>query len=244
MKTKTLLTTIALSSAVALSSPVLAEEPVVAGNPTDIVVESPVEVPVTNPFPEIPEAPVTDTPDDQTYNPTPFPETPPVVENPIDTVVPEPEEPTIPELPTETPKEPSAPKTDTPSQSESAVISDKTTSQPTVSTGTLTETVSAEAPLMTQGGYKIVGTQDSQVLIDNGQGQTELKTPEEVGGKTLADGRIEVKDKDNKLTVLPSTGEKTQSFLVLSGLAIIGFLSFWYRKSIKKIVKGRQKDHR
>lgn len=240
MKTKTVLTTIALSSAVALSSPVLAEEPVVAGNPTDIVVESPVEAPVTNP---VPETPVTDTPDDQTDNPMPVPETPPVVENPVDTVVPEPEEPTIPELPAETPKEPSAPKTDTPSQSEPVVVSDKPTPQPTVSVGVPVETVSAEAPVMTQGGHKIIGTQDGQVLIDKGKGQTELKTPEEVGGKSLADGRIEVKDKDNKITVLPSTGEKTQSFLVLSGLAILGFLGFWYRESVKKIFKGRQKDH-
>lgn len=94
-----------------------------------------------------------------------------------------------------------------------------------------------EAPVMTQSGATIVGTENSQVIVQQVDGTREVKAPEAVGAKKQADGTVVVKDKEGKLTVLPATGEKSGLTMLVSGVLMMAaglFVALDYKKKKKK----------
>ena len=80
-------------------------------------------------------------------------------------------------------------------------------------------------------------------MVETASGKTEVKTPEELGAKRLSDGSVAVKDKTNRLKVLPSTGDTKASFLVVLGLSVFGFVTYCYRKSLKKVLSRFKRDN-
>lgn len=78
--------------------------------------------------------------------------------------------------------------------------------------------VSPVKPVTTETGYTIIGTQDSQVIIQASDGTQSVLSAEAVGGKVNADKTISIKTKDGKMTTLPTTGEKSSTGLVFTGL--------------------------
>lgn len=78
--------------------------------------------------------------------------------------------------------------------------------------------VSPVKPVTTETGYTIIGTQDSQVIIQASDGTQSVLSAEAVGGKVNADKTISIKTKDGKMTTLPTTGEKSSTGLFFTGL--------------------------
>lgn len=91
-------------------------------------------------------------------------------------------------------------------------------------TGQTVENVTPEAPVVTDAGYTIVSTKDSQVVIKNADGQLATVPATSIGATVNADGTISVKDESGKERTLPETPVKESLLLTLFGglLAYLG----------------------
>lgn len=96
-------------------------------------------------------------------------------------------------------------------------------------TGQIVSNVSPATPIVTNTGYQIVSTQNSQVVIATADGSTQTVDPEEVGAKVNEDKTISVTDQTGKMTTLPSTGDKG-SLLTMFGSLLLGLAAFFLKK--------------
>lgn len=91
-------------------------------------------------------------------------------------------------------------------------------------TGQTVENVTPEAPVVTDTGYTIVSTKNSQVVVKNADGQLATVAAASIGATVNADGTISVKDESGKERTLPETPVKESLLLTLFGglLAYLG----------------------
>lgn len=78
-------------------------------------------------------------------------------------------------------------------------------------------------PFETNGGQTVVGTQNSQVVVQQADGSTNLVSAESIGGKTNADGTVTLTSASGEIKNLPETGEEAfiSSLLSLIGLSLL-----------------------
>jgi len=78
-------------------------------------------------------------------------------------------------------------------------------------------------PFETNGGQIVVGTQNSQVVVQQADGSTNLVSAESIGGKTNADGTVTLTSASGEMKNLPETGEEAfiSSLLSLIGLSLL-----------------------
>lgn len=88
-------------------------------------------------------------------------------------------------------------------------------------------------PVQTNTGYTIVGTNNSHVLVSNGNGQVVELAAETVGGVVNPDKTVSVKKADGTMETLPQTGDKAAAGLTLIGLALLAVVSFMKLKQRK-----------
>lgn len=88
-------------------------------------------------------------------------------------------------------------------------------------------------PVQTNTGYTIVGTNNSHVLVSNGDGQVVELAAETVGGVVNPDKTVSVKKADGTMETLPQTGDKAAAGLTLIGLALLAVVSFMKLKQRK-----------
>lgn len=102
-----------------------------------------------------------------------------------------------------------------------------------------------ETPVKTSTGFKIVDTQNGLALVETESGQRELKTPTEIGATVRQDGKLEVKDDQNQVKVLPSTGENSGIVSIVGGLLVIlAVVAYRFKEDIlKRISKKRKEGH-
>lgn len=97
--------------------------------------------------------------------------------------------------------------------------------------------VSLEKPVETTTGYKIVGTVDSQVIVQNNDGSTNLVSAESVGGVVNADKTVSVKAKSGNMVTLPTTGEKSSNGSIIAGvLLVLGSLGVIFKKQLRELI--------
>ncbi|MBF0777878.1 hypothetical protein [Streptococcus cuniculi] len=84
-------------------------------------------------------------------------------------------------------------------------------------------------PIFSQKGDKIVGTQNSQLLIQKSDGTLQTKSATDLGGTVLSDGTVALKDSTGEMKRLPKTGDDAiGSFaMAISGvIALFGTIFF------------------
>ena len=100
---------------------------------------------------------------------------------------------------------------------------------PSASSTTVTRAVvSPTAPVTTESGVQIIGTDGGNVIIADGNGGSRTVAPEEVGAKKNSDGTISVKTKEKKLETLPETG--TAESLAVSAVGVLTLVGGLYLK--------------
>jgi len=85
-------------------------------------------------------------------------------------------------------------------------------------------------PFETNGGQTVVGTQNSQVVVQQVDGSTNLVSAESIGGKTNADGTVTLTSASGEMKTLPETGEEAGGFLSLLGAIMLTSLGFLKKK--------------
>ena len=85
-------------------------------------------------------------------------------------------------------------------------------------------------PFETNGGQTVVGTQNSQVVVQQADGSTNLVSAESIGGKTNADGTVTLTSASGEMKTLPETGEEAGGFLSLLGAIMLTSLGFLKKK--------------
>lgn len=113
------------------------------------------------------------------------------------------------------------------SSSQAAKPADPATPEPTSTTVTRA-VVSPTAPVTTESGVQIIGTDGGNVVIADGNGGSRTVAPEEVGAKKNSDGTISVKTKEKKLETLPETG--TAESLAVSAVGVLTLVGGLYLK--------------
>lgn len=98
----------------------------------------------------------------------------------------------------------------------------------TASTTVTRAVVSPTAPVTTESGVQIIGTDGGNVIIADGNGGSRTVAPEEVGAKKNSDGTISVKTKEKKLETLPETG--TAESLAVSAVGVLTLVGGLYLK--------------
>lgn len=100
-------------------------------------------------------------------------------------------------------------------------------------TGQVVSNVTPSAPVYTNTGYQIVSTQNSQVVVAYNDGTKATVAPEVVGGVVNADKTISVKTNTGETKTLPTTGEKENAMLTISGIiTMLG--AFLFKKKMVK----------
>jgi LPXTG-motif cell wall-anchored protein len=94
--------------------------------------------------------------------------------------------------------------------------------------------VTQEAPITTHTGYQIISTFNSQVVIQGTDGMVSTVDAEVVGGKVNADKTISVKTASGDMTTLPSTGEKENFLMSLTGLGLLAMVGYYLKKRIRQ----------
>ncbi|HEM3716281.1 TPA: LPXTG cell wall anchor domain-containing protein, partial [Streptococcus suis] len=141
---------------------------------------------------------------------------------------------TTPDIPKEEPKQ-DIPQPDTPTPPKTAEeAANKGESQiGTISTETKqpVETVTPDTPIVTDTGYTIISTDNSQPVIRYADGSTATVSAESIGAVVNKDKTISVKTADGQTKTLPNTGE-AQSLLALIGTFLLGAIGYYRKKSI------------
>ncbi|RKW01233.1 MAG: LPXTG cell wall anchor domain-containing protein [Streptococcus sp.] len=99
---------------------------------------------------------------------------------------------------------------------------------PASTSTTVRAVVSPTAPVTTESGVQIIGTDGGNVIIADGNGGSRTVAPEEVGAKKNADGTISVKTKEKTMETLPETG--TAESLATSALGVLTLVGGLYLK--------------
>lgn len=208
------------------TEPSLPDESDVPVDPTEPTEPTEPETPTepTDPeepdVPDEPDVPVDPTEPIEPETPTEptEPEKPMEPEKPVDPV--EPTQPVVPEPPV-TPSQPSQNEgqgtTQTQEPNQSAVEQQaEATSVP-----------SADVPVTTQGGEKIVAVSEGVPMKQTEKGLEPIQS----GYKLLTNGNVEVKDQEGKMKVLPHTGEKDSvAYSVMGGLLTTLMSIVFYKK--------------
>ena len=89
--------------------------------------------------------------------------------------------------------------------------------------------ISPAAPVVTESGYTIIGTFDSNPIIQNQDGSTAVVPADEVGAIVNPDKTVTVKTFSGEEKTLPITGEKTSAVGLIGGLilmlvSVLGYL--------------------
>ncbi|HHI9513399.1 TPA: LPXTG cell wall anchor domain-containing protein [Streptococcus agalactiae] len=77
----------------------------------------------------------------------------------------------------------------------------------------------------------VIGTKDSQVIIRDQAGHTQVVTPESLGGHVNPNGTVTLKDATGAEKTLPKTGDK-QSVLGYLGMMLISVLGYAVKKKV------------
>lgn len=77
----------------------------------------------------------------------------------------------------------------------------------------------------------VIGTKDSQVIIRDKAGRTQVITPESLGGHVNPNGTVTLKDATGAEKTLPETGDK-QSVLGYLGMMLISVLGYAVKKKV------------
>ncbi|HEM3640430.1 TPA: LPXTG cell wall anchor domain-containing protein [Streptococcus suis] len=241
---KNILSMLTLSALVLSNSAVaFADEttPIDSSTPIDITQPSTPTEPSTDvPTPVEPSQPVEPT------TPTEEPTTPEEPTVPVDPTLPSTDQPkeetptqptepsTTPDTPKEEPKQ-DIPQPDTPTPPKTAEeAANKGESQiGTISTETKqpVEAVTPDKPIVTDTGYTIISTENSQPIIRYADGSTATVSAESIGAVVNKDKTISVKTADGQTKTLPNTGE-AQSLLALLGSLLLSATWFIRKKFI------------
>ena len=89
--------------------------------------------------------------------------------------------------------------------------------------------ISPGAPVVTESGYTIIGTFDSNPIIQNQDGSTAVVPADKVGAIVNPDKTVTVKTFSGEEKTLPITGEKTSAVGLIGGLilmlvSVLGYL--------------------
>lgn len=77
----------------------------------------------------------------------------------------------------------------------------------------------------------VIGTKDSQAIIRDQAGRTQVVTPESLGGHVNPNGTVTLKDATGAEKTLPKTGDK-QSVLGYLGMMLISVLGYAVKKKV------------
>lgn len=80
-----------------------------------------------------------------------------------------------------------------------------------------------ETPVELATGQTIVGTEKSQVIVQNVDGTQTKVSAESVGGTVNSDGTVTLTDKEGKKQTLPETGSEVSIFLTIFGTFLMWF---------------------
>lgn len=80
-----------------------------------------------------------------------------------------------------------------------------------------------ETPVELATGQTIVGTEKSQVIVQNVDGTQTKVSGESVGGTVNSDGTVTLTDKEGKKQTLPETGSEVGIFLTIFGTFLMWF---------------------
>ncbi|MEI4386349.1 LPXTG cell wall anchor domain-containing protein [Streptococcus suis] len=232
-------------SALVLSNSVVA----FAAEPTPIDSSAPVEVTQpstpTEPSIDVP-APVEPSQPVEPTTPTGEPTTPEEPTVPVDPTLPSTDQPkektpsqptdpsTRPDTPTEKPKQDvPQPETPTPPKTAEEAVNNGESQVGTISTETKqpVEAVTPDKPIVTDTGYTIISTDNSQPIIRYADGSTATVSAESIGAVVNKDKTISVKTADGQTKTLPNTGE-AQSLLALLGSLLLSATWFIRKKFI------------
>ena len=240
MKKKQLLSALALSTlALAQAGFVSADEvtPVDPSAPsTEVVTPAETSTPAVTTDTTVPvdttaeqPAPVDPTPPVEPTDPSipPTTEEPPIVVDPVSLPSEEPKT----EDPIQPSEEPVTPPSDgngqtTPTPTEPSTGEDPQTIKP------IPEPVVTFNPFETPGGHTVIGTQNSQVVVQQSDGNTQIVKAEEVGGTTNSDGTVTLPTASGEVKTLPQTGEEAGGLFGLLGTVILASLGFLKKKKI------------
>ncbi|MGU7910483.1 LPXTG cell wall anchor domain-containing protein [Streptococcus suis] len=234
-------------SALVLSNSVVAfadeTTPIDSSAPIDITQPStPTEPSTEVPTPVEPSQPVAPTiPTEEPKAPeeptVPVDPTLPSTEQPKEDTPTQPTEPsTTPETPTNPKEEPKQdiPQLETPTPPKTAEeAANKGESQiGTISTETKqpVEAVTPDQPIVTDTGYTIISTDNSQPIIRYADGSTATVSAESIGAVVNKDKTISVKTVDGQMKTLPNTGE-ANSLLSLLGIFLLGIVGYYRKKN-------------
>ncbi|WP_366533954.1 LPXTG cell wall anchor domain-containing protein [Streptococcus suis] len=235
-------------SALVLSNSVVAfadeTTPIDSSAPIDITQPStPTELSTEVPTPVEPSQPVEPT------TPTEEPTTPEEPTVPVDPTLPSTEQPkedaptqptepsTIPETPTNPKEDPKQdipqPETPTPPKTAEEAANKGESQIGTISTETKqpVDAVTPDKPIVTDTGYTIISTDNSQPVIRYADGSTATVSAESIGAVVNKDKTISVKTADGQTKTLPNTGE-AQSLLALLGSLLLSATWFIRKKFI------------
>ncbi|HEM2786541.1 TPA: LPXTG cell wall anchor domain-containing protein [Streptococcus suis] len=238
---KNILSMLTLSALILSNSVVVfADEttPIDSSAPIDITRPStPTEPSIEVPTPVEPSQPVE--PTTPTEEPTvPVDPTLPSTDQPKEEEPAQPTEPsTIPETPTNPKEEPKQdtpqPETPTPPKTAEEAANKGESQIGTISTETKqpVEAVTPDKPIVTDTGYTIISTDNSQPIIRYTDGSTATVSAESIGAVVNKDKTISVKTADGQMKTLPNTGE-AQSLLALIGTFLLGAIGYYRKKSI------------
>ncbi|HEM6204225.1 TPA: LPXTG cell wall anchor domain-containing protein [Streptococcus suis] len=244
---KNILSMLTLSALVLSNSAVaFADEttPIDSSAPIDITQPStPTEPSTEVPTPVEPSQPVEPT------TPTEEPTTPEEPTVPVDPTLPSTEQPkedaptqptepsTIPETPTNPKEDPKQdipqPETPTPPKTAEEAANKGESQIGTISTETKqpVDAVTPDKPIVTDTGYTIISTDNSQPVIRYADGSTATVSAESIGAVVNKDKTISVKTADGQTKTLPNTGE-AQSLLALLGSLLLSATWFIRKKFI------------
>lgn len=92
-----------------------------------------------------------------------------------------------------------------------------------------------EQPIVSDKGHKIVGTQNSQLLVQKEDGTIQIQQAEEVGATVNSDGTVALKTSTGELKRLPKTGDDMLGSIVISVSGLIALFGTVFVK-IKHIL--------
>ncbi|HEM6364022.1 TPA: LPXTG cell wall anchor domain-containing protein, partial [Streptococcus suis] len=136
--------------------------------------------------------------------------------------------------PTEKPKQDvPQPETPTPPKTAEEAVNNGESQVGTISTETKqpVEAVTPDKPIVTDTGYTIISTDNSQPIIRYADGSTATVSAESIGAVVNKDKTISVKTVDGQMKTLPNTGE-ANSLLSLLGIFLLGVVGYYRKKTI------------
>lgn len=211
---------------------------------TPVEPTAPIEVPEA-PTEEIPSTPENPTPE-QPVEPLPTeptvpiqpvePSTPPSTELPTE----EPKDDKVPEVPKEeVPSTPETPKVEEPDKAPKQDVEQPLGDKPKekepqaddpLFTKPITEPTLGQ-PIFSHKGDKIIGTQDSQLLVQNQDGTVQTQSAAEAGATVHSDGTVLLKDSTGEVKRLPKTGDDAAGSFAMAISGVIALFGTAFLKT-------------